>query len=230
MVENIVTKTIEAKEMSVDDLNGGYPGDYCCALYKDSYYAGDTKTLCHDPTQESTVFNLGEMGFNDEVSSWTCGKLISYQFCKDDSPDCTGKKRESGAGTIADHQIGNNDWVTDVVLYNYDSTTQGAITMFEEKDCSGLSAGYIVGEYNESEMKDQGMGNNDVNSLMVPFGYSVELFQKDNFKGHTKTVVGGAFTDFNQHMACISIKDDFHNEVTSLKVTAVQQGPAPFSW
>lgn len=52
---------------------------------------------------------------------------------------------------------------------------------------------------------------------MVPYGYSVDLYQKDSFTGDIKTVVGPMFRDNTLAMDCIRL-DGYNDEVTSLIV------------
>ena len=103
--------------------------------------------MCHDPAKEQTVFDLNNLGFNDVVSSWNCGKKISYEFCKDsDTSNCVGDNRESGAGTIVNKSMHHDNWVTSVILKNYNPFKLGAVTMFKDGDCKGLSASFFVDE------------------------------------------------------------------------------------
>ena len=115
--------------------NFGYPGDYCCALYTDSNFLGNTKTLCHDPANEESYFNLVSIGFNDKLSSFSCGQKVSYTFCKDTNYDCNHDDRASGAGTILSHEMRHNDWATYFKMKSYDPFTLGAVTTFNWNDC-----------------------------------------------------------------------------------------------
>ena len=150
---------------------------------------GTTKTLCHDPANDQTVFNLAsaEYDFNDKLSSWSCGKKVSYIFCKDTDPECNHDDRESGAGTMVNKEMKHQDWATTLVLENYSPFTLGAVTLFNWSDCKGQSAAFAVKElktkryWTRKNMETSSMYNDDISSLMVPFGMTVELYADDSW-------------------------------------------------
>ena len=74
---------------SIIEPNYGYPGDKCCTVYRDGSFSSDSKTFCHNGGSYTNI-NFSEQGFNDTMSSWHCGKKISYKFCHDvsHSGDC----------------------------------------------------------------------------------------------------------------------------------------------
>ena len=64
-----------------------YPGDYCCRLYKDTNFTGDTELLCH--SGEDSTYNKGmaasSISFNNRTSSFMCGKHTWFNFVKDNN-------------------------------------------------------------------------------------------------------------------------------------------------
>lgn len=61
------------------------------------------------------------------------------------------------------------------------------------------------------------MPNDDINSLMVPFGMSIELYAEWSWTGESRTYSGAMFSEFNQRMKCIDV-GDFKDKTTSLIV------------
>lgn len=69
------------------------------------------------------------------VSSWFCGRSISYDFCTSESGDCTGENGVSGAGYIQTSQCGLNDKINRAVVRYYDPSDKGAVTAFRDANC-----------------------------------------------------------------------------------------------
>jgi len=76
------------------------PGDLCCNLYPDSNYGGTPKSVCAQATAGDKTFLLKDLGIANMVSSWFCGRSVSYDFCTAESGDCAGENGISGAGYI----------------------------------------------------------------------------------------------------------------------------------
>ena len=182
-----------------------YPGDQCCYLYDEHFYSfpGDRdinqdmearrKKVCHDGTR--TEIDLSSLGFNNKTSSYVCGKNVWFNFCNDGiGSNCTGPARgNSGAGHILNYAIRYLDnAASSVTLGPYDPREIGAVTLFEDYDCSGASARFYwdpEGEmngthYNYEDMLYAGLRNDSMNSLMVPKGYIVELYEYRAFYGY----------------------------------------------
>ena len=66
-------------------------------------------------------------------------------------------------------------------------------------------------------MYERGIGDNWLQSIMVPFGYTVDLYDEGGFSGDITTIVGGMFEDDNQTMKCINLVDDWWT-TSSLRV------------
>ena len=115
--------------------------------------------------------------------------------------------------------------MTTLFLHPYDSIDQGAVTLFKGGSCHDNSGRFAadpeVGKYvnyDKSDMDHQGIGNDEVTSLYVPFGYSVDLFKDSGFSGDMLTITGEMFEDTNFRMRCVELDDDWNDELSSLRV------------
>lgn len=78
-----------------------------------------------------------------------------------------------------------NNHASSAILGPYDPQEVGAVTLFEDEDCSGASARFYWNPaslengtfYNFEDMLYGGMRNNVVTSVMVPKGYAVKLYE-----------------------------------------------------
>jgi len=76
--------------------------------------------------------------------------------------------------------------------------------MFDDPDCTGKLGRFyspttygIKENYNQSEMWQNNAGNNRMNSILIPFGTSVDLWDGSGFNGSMHTLVGQPFLDVN---------------------------------
>jgi len=44
--------------------------------------------------------------------------------------------------------------------------------------------------YSQSDMVSKGIGNDQTTSVMVPYGYAVDLYNEDGFRGDKKSITG----------------------------------------
>ena len=128
-----------------------YPGDNCCYLYDHHNYQihdrephtdlnNGRKKICHEGSRKE-INVRSELGWGDRVSSYICGKNVWFDFCKDGLGSChNGDNVNSGAGHTRNYAVRHMDsrasWVT---LGPYDPRQIGAVTLFEDDDCSGAS-------------------------------------------------------------------------------------------
>lgn len=123
-------------------------------------------------------------------------------------------------------------------MHPYNSLDVGTITAFKGTSCNDNSGRFVadseVGKfvyYTGDEIALKGSNTDEISSLNVPFGYSVDLFADPGFSGKKFTVTGGIFEDKNDKMECISIKDTFNDTVNSLRVYKNRQiGAAQGYW
>lgn len=84
---------------------------------------------------------MKDYDFNDDMSSWHCGKGVEYDFCKNNpGDDCTGKKVNAGAGTASCHDIGHDNDLTTLYMYPYNPINVGTVTLFKGGSCTDNSA------------------------------------------------------------------------------------------
>ena len=91
-------KSLALIAVSVQAL-GEYPGDLCCRLYAAANYGDPHINLCYKPGGshiENT--DLSPLGFSNQISSYWCGKNVSYDFCRNPTGPCYGSSAISGAG------------------------------------------------------------------------------------------------------------------------------------
>ena len=146
---------------------------------------------------------MHDYDFNDTVSSWYCGKDIAYDFCNDDpNDDCSHMNGQSGAGTARNPDTGHGDSLTTLKLRPYDSAKLGAVLVFRDRDCSDNTGRFyankdpnMYAEYVKSDIEYHNTYNDDIDAVMVPYGYAVDLYEDDNFSGEKKTITGEPFTD-----------------------------------
>jgi len=157
------------------------------------------KQICHNGSR--TEINIHDFGWGDRTSSYICGKNVWYDFCSDGAgSNCSGADRvNSGAGYVRNYAIRHMDnRLSNAVLGPYDPRDIGAVTLFEDGDCSGASGRFywdpessLSGTfYNTEDLHFGGMRNNSMHSLVVPKGYTVELYDGHGFYGRTQIVEG----------------------------------------
>ena len=200
-----------------------YPGDNCCYLYDHYNYQihdrephtdlnNGRKKICHEGSRKE-INVRSELGWGDRVSSYICGKNVWFDFCKDGpGRNCAGGDRSvRGAGYMRNYAIRHlNNSLDLAVLGPYDARDIGAVTLFEDYDCSGASGrlywdpeGPASGTmYNVEDLHYGGVRNNNMQSLLVPKGYTVELYEHDGFTGR-KQVVVGEYLNATEEMRCV---------------------------
>mmetsp|Transcript_24396 Transcript_24396/g.36189 ORF Transcript_24396/g.36189 Transcript_24396/m.36189 type:complete len:1032 (+) Transcript_24396:103-3198(+) len=94
------------------------------------------------------------------------------------------------------------------------------VTLYNDDNFGGVSAGYYAGKYNHPEFVAGGMGNDRLSSLKVSPGYTVKLYQHANFMGWKAVFSEGEYTtaDMIAHGA-------LNNDASSIKVFAVSVPP-----
>ena len=97
--------------------------------------------------------------------------------------------------------------MTALQLYPYDSYTQGAVTLFDDYNCTGKFGRFYastelfeVKEYVSSDMSNRGIYAGTASSIAVPYGVSVGLYSDSSCYGNPYTVDGAKFLDNNDEM------------------------------
>ena len=85
-------------------LGMSIPDDNCCTVWQDDNYSSNHIDFC---TTSSNWWSLSDLGFNDRVSSFACGKNTMIRMCDDSNyvdDGCNNHKGVSGsAGTYTSH-------------------------------------------------------------------------------------------------------------------------------
>jgi len=179
-----------------DQLNDGVvdPPSNCCYLYvKDDFGGSDTRTFCHFGKERVISLRKDAYDFDNSLSSWYCGADTIVHFCAMDfgeEGECVedrwNAKLSSAAGNIQNERIGGalHNGVSSLRLVPYDVVAAGAVTLFDENDCTGQSSMFQSngGEftYYSGDYFDQvGIQQDRAASVMIPEGYQVTLFKDD---------------------------------------------------
>ena len=198
--------------------NVDYPGHYCCNLYPAATWGGTPKKYCNETGQKKS-WNL-DSTYDNKVSSIYCGKNVEFSVCNNGvGSDCTGYNGMSGAGTVRTAQVGSNDAISSISLDVYDAAARGAVTVFEGVDCKANMGRFYAHEnpnqtawYTMGDMWARNIKNDQIDSVMVPYGYSVNLYPGDGFTGTPKTVKGDfGYDGATQGMSCIDVSSKFHD-------------------
>lgn len=210
--------------------NTTYPGDECCMLYVEyDFGTNGYLNVCKPYNVNPFTYDIqhGDYSWmNDKMSSWYCGKKVAYDFCAITvGADCTGDNGNSGAGTARNFHYKKNDRTSVIILYDYNPEIQGAVTMFDDPGCSGKSgrfyaplSGSYPNEYNQDEMWQHNMGTNRMNSMLVPPGVTITLWDEPNFSREIRTIDGSFYEDESmQKVRCVNY-DDIADRVTSVSV------------
>lgn len=81
------------------------------------------------------------------MSSWSCGKSVSYDFCNTTDWYCSSNTdSNSGAGNIYSGLVGNNNFASALKLERYDPLVKPAVVLFQNKGCENKSGRYFADE------------------------------------------------------------------------------------
>ena len=178
----IYASALVSASLAVDS----YPGDLCCRMYEHPNYSGHTHDACFD---YDTYGKDGEQyvslsNFQNVASSWWCGKNVAYDFCHNGESDC----HQSGAGNARSPQIGFDNHVNGIKFSYYDSFERGAVTVFTDAYCKNVCGRFQVPEaleqtawVNYETMFNTVYHTSNLGSVMVPYGYSFEMYNSDGF-------------------------------------------------
>lgn len=171
------------------------------------------------------------------MQSYNCGKNVWFDFCNNGSNDCYGAYRvNSGAGrqmNWAVRYLGNS--ASTLIMGPYDPRQIGAITLFEDHECSGATGRFYWNpesdqsgtHYNEEDLIYGGSRNNSMHSLMVPRGYTAYLYDGHSFDGYVQ-IVEGSYKNGSEEMVCVPA--DFGDRISSLIIKRQSQGKAQAYW
>lgn len=117
-------------------------------------------------------------------------------------------------GTTPDPNIFPKKMMVDYVkvyeLKTQPSPTIGLVSIYDDVNYTGFSAGLEIGEYTMADLALLGMQNDKITSLQISEGYQAILFQHDNFTGNS-TIINSSNGALN---------GIWNNQTTSIKVEA----------
>merc|ERR1712038_65463 len=190
-------------DTSDPEPNLRYPGNRCCSIWSDDNYSGDSwGHFCISPDGKEEIIDMHDYDFNDTAESWYCGKNVAYDFCNEQIYDsCSYGDGQSGAGTARNPDMGHDGDLTTLKLRYFDSAKRGAVIAFRDNDCTNNSARFyahenprMYAEYMKADIEYHNVDNDEIDSVMVPYGYAVDLYSNDNFSGDVLTIKGENFS------------------------------------
>lgn len=97
---------------------------------------------------------------------------------------------------------------------NGTNTSGGKVTLYQHCNYEGWSASFDIGQFNLAALQASGAINKDASSIRITPGYSVSLYQNDNF--------GGASISLNGDDSCLADNEsngvNFNDQISSMVV------------
>ncbi|MCU4164436.1 PA14 domain-containing protein [Carboxylicivirga caseinilyticus] len=103
-------------------------------------------------------------------------------------------------------------------LYAQPISTTGVVTVYDETNNNGFSAGLKIGTYTESQLAELGMSSDEISSIQLMEGFKAILFDEDNF-----AVDSIEITSDEADLSAILMSDntsDWNNRTSSIKIRA----------
>ena len=72
-------------------------------------------------------------------------------------------------------------------------------------------------------MLNAGMPNDAASSMMIPYGYRVDLYADDGLTGSKVTIDGPPYVDATLQHACVNMPSGWNDRVSSLDVYKTSQ-------
>jgi len=215
--------------------NVSYPGDNCCRFYWDRNFGGRAIHGCIEDG-EDYYFSLcapWDKDWNDEASSVVCGKNVRYRFYAGGRYEGQTDDVMTGAGYIKNPDLDDlDDEISHFWVGPYDSVKAGTATVFQNADCSGMSArldweynGGAGGAYTWNDIDGLGMNGEDIKAIMVPYGYYVKGFVGEGLSSTDQYTYEGKYVNTQtREMVCQNV--EFLNKSMSIhkKPNFIAQG------
>ena len=126
---------------------------------------------------------MANYDFWDTMSSYRCGKNVTYEFCLNSYDNCGGALNQaiSGSGTISNASVSSQPNKANLLILTlYDAEVQRAITVFTERDCTGISGNFSENEdrtksqtYYSPMLERRNIAVGSASSMMIPAGLFV---------------------------------------------------------
>lgn len=88
-------------------------------------------------------------------------------------------------GALAIHNVRN-----EIAAFRPTAGSSGPVQVSQDCNYGGYNVGLPAGSYTLSQLQARGIVNDDISSLRVQAGYSITLYQHDNFTGNSITKTG----------------------------------------
>jgi hypothetical protein len=150
---------------------------------------------------------MKDLGMNDSMTSYACGKGVKADFCNNDrNDDCYNGNGTHVAGPSKSPDVGRGDKMTTAKLYCHDYENYHAAMAFRDSNCKSDMMRIDIGKnrstyYNKNDLNWRGMGSDNISSVMVPAGYELHLFDDDGLQGK-REVYSGREYDYDGMMVC----------------------------
>ena len=214
----------ETAVKSFDDHSGSvpnlvYPGDNCLTFYTDRDFTGDHETFCLSAESNGL---LEVTSASSDLLWWTSsfesGKNIRYEF-RNKWDSGSGYDILTGAGHVRSGRIEKymEDKVKSLTITYYDERVQGIVNLWGWTGCQDSGAGLqgprniydAASTYTDDEAWQYGMGYSEVESVNVPLGYQLTLYDSETLTGENYVVKGGANLDDNQFIDCVDLPGEW---------------------
>lgn len=117
---------------------------------------------------------------------------------------------EEAYGALAIHNVRD-----EIAGFRPTAGSSGPVQVAQHCDWGGYNVGLGVGSYNLGQLQSRGIVNDDISSLRVQAGYSITLYQNDNFTGNSITKTA----DDN----CL-VNEGFNDTASSIVVSTASSG------
>ena len=159
---------------------------------------------------------MKDIGFNNRMQSYYCGKNTFYNFCRGKGGQCTHTKLSSGAGHARNVWFDTFDWwanaTSSMKIGPYSVSEMGAVTLFKAEHCYGASARFYWvpddidgGQYNRNDLLKGGVIDNTVSSLQIPRGYTAILYNEIDLTAEIARHRGAFVDEATELVACFNL-------------------------
>jgi len=161
------------------------------------------------------------------MSSYQCGKNVTHEFCLNSNDDCGGALDQamSGSGTINNSSVSSQPNKANLLILTlYDAEELRAVTVFTEKDCSGIAGNFPESEdhtkyasYWSAMMEERNIAVESASSMMIPAGLFV-WFTKNRSEYNRIDAPLVWLDEETQSMDCINLPDDWDDVIDRIFV------------
>jgi hypothetical protein len=150
---------------------------------------------------------MKDLGMNDSMTSYACGKGVKADFCNDyPNDDCYNGNGTHVAGPSKVPNVGRSNKMTTAKVFCHDYENYHGAMAFRDSNCKSdmmridiRSNGTMY--YNTIDIEWRGMANDSISSVMVPAGYELHLFKDNGLQGQ-REVYSGREYDYDGMMVC----------------------------